>query len=54
MVACSSNHCYYGNATLLSLCIVVDLRIAFNNIKLSSIATDMLEWVLFVSGLHVK
>ena len=29
----SRNHCCYENATIVSLCIVIDLQVAFNNTK---------------------
>ena len=46
MTACLSNHSCHGNVNIRSLCIV-DLHVAFNNIKLLNIATEIQQWIPF-------
>jgi len=33
-----SNCCYHGNATILSLCVVVDIQVVVNNRSLLNVA----------------
>ena len=40
IVARARNHCCHRNATMRSLCIIVELRAAVNNIKRLSVATE--------------
>ena len=44
-MARSRNRCYNANTTVRSLCMVVDLHIAVNNIKTLSAAMETQQWV---------
>jgi len=43
------SHSCRRNATILSLCIIVDINVAVNNIKLFSIVTETQQWLPLAS-----